>query len=105
MTGAVARAALGAAKLPPTSQPVEMTHTDVKGRMSPGDLVAEEPTGALRVCMQQVQHESLVDITELSTGTKGWTYRWIELRLSEGKGHDVILLKSNLRSSLHACLQ
>jgi hypothetical protein len=54
MTGSVARASLGAAKLPPPSQAVEMTDTDVKRDMTLGHFVEEESTGALRVFMQQV---------------------------------------------------
>ncbi len=73
MTGGVARAPLRAAKLPLTPQAVEMTDTDIEGRMTLGHLVEQESTGALRVFMQQVQQESFVDDIELSTRKKGWT--------------------------------
>ncbi len=73
MRGSVARASLGSAQLPLTSQAVEMTDTDIEGRMTLGHLVEEEPTGALGLFMKQVEDQSLFDITELSTGTKGWT--------------------------------
>ncbi len=69
----MARAALWSAKLPLTSQAVEMTDTDIEGRMTLGHLVEQESTGALRVFMQQVQQESFVDDIELSTRKKGWT--------------------------------
>ena len=75
MTGDVARASLGAAKLPPTPQPVEMANTDVKGRMSPGDLVKEEGHTARRQgSSQSIQKERM----------RGWVER---------------------RPRLHVCLQ
>ncbi len=48
----VARASLGAAKLPLMSQAVEMADTDVKRHMTLGDLVEQEPTGALGLFMK-----------------------------------------------------
>jgi hypothetical protein len=92
-TGGGARAALGAAKLPPPSQAVEMTDTDVQRDMTLGHLVEEESTGALRVFMKQVHQYRFVNVIELSIGTKRWTCRCIELRLSAGNGHDLILLQ------------
>jgi hypothetical protein len=54
MRRSVARASLGSTKLPLTSQAVEMADTDVKRRMTLGDLVEQEPTGALGLFMKQV---------------------------------------------------
>jgi hypothetical protein len=54
MTRGVARASLGSAKLPLTSQAVEMADTDVKRRTTLGDLVEQEPTGALGLYMKYV---------------------------------------------------
>ncbi len=51
-TRGVARASLGTTKLPLTSQAVEMADTDVKRRMTVGDLVEQEPTGALGLFMK-----------------------------------------------------
>jgi hypothetical protein len=73
MTGLVARAALGPIEMPPTPQPIEMPHTDVKGCMSLGDLVEQESTRALQVVVKEFPHQGLFDCTELSAGTKGWT--------------------------------
>jgi len=73
MTGGVARAALGPIELPLTTQPIEMTHTDLKGCMSLGDLVKQESTRALRVVVKELPHQGLLGLTELSAGTKGWT--------------------------------
>jgi hypothetical protein len=73
MTRRVVRAALGAAQLPPPSQAVEMTDTDVQRDMTLGHLVEEESTGALRVFMKQGHQERFVNVIELSTGTKRWT--------------------------------
>jgi hypothetical protein len=41
--------------------------------MSLGDLVEQESTRALRIVVQDVPHQGLVDLTEFSPGTKGWT--------------------------------
>ncbi len=54
MTGGVSRASLGSTQLPLTSQAVEMADTDVKRRMTVGDLVEQEPTGALGLFMKYV---------------------------------------------------
>ena len=72
-TGSGARAALRPAKLPPPSQAVEMTDTDVKRDMILGHLVEQESTGALRVCMKHVHQYRFVNVIELSTGTTRWT--------------------------------
>jgi len=69
----VTRTALGSIELPPTPQAIEMAHTDVKGSMSLGDLVEQKSARALRVVVKEFPHQGLVDLTELSTGTKGWT--------------------------------
>jgi hypothetical protein len=69
----VSRAALRPIALPPVPQAIEIAHTEVKGGMRLGDLVEQEPTGALGVVMQHGPHPGLLDVTTLSTGTKGWT--------------------------------
>ncbi len=73
MTGGVARASLGSTQMPLTSQAVEMADTDVKRRMTVGDLVEQEPTGALGLFMKYVEDQRLFDVTALSTRIKGWT--------------------------------
>jgi len=70
-----------------------MADTDGQGGMSLGDLVEQESTRTLRIVVKGFPHHGLVDLTELSTGTKGWTGRWIQFTLSGGEGHDVILLE------------
>jgi hypothetical protein len=72
-SGLVARSAFGPTELPLTPQAIEMAHTDVQGGMSLGDLVEQESTGALRIVVKDVPHHGLVNLPELSTGTKGWT--------------------------------
>jgi hypothetical protein len=69
----VARSAFGPTELPMTPQAIEMAHTDVQGGMSLSDLVEQESTWALRIVVKDFPHHGLVDLTELSTGTKGWT--------------------------------
>jgi len=69
----VARSALWPIELPLVSQAIEMAHTDIKGSMSLGDLVEQAPTGTLWVVTKQVPQAGLIDVTKLSTGTKGWT--------------------------------
>jgi hypothetical protein len=49
-----------------------MAHTDIKGCMSLGDLVEQESTRALRVIVKEFPHQGLLDLTELSAGTKRW---------------------------------
>src|SRR5712691_2990036 len=99
----LARAALGPIELPPAPQAMQMAHTDVNGRMTLGDLVEQEPTRALRVFMKQGPQPGLLNVTELSACTKGWTCRGIELTLGQGEGHDLILLDTYAGSSLQAC--
>jgi hypothetical protein len=73
MSGLVARSASGPIELPLTPQPIEIAHTDVQGGMSLGDLVEQESTRALRIVVKDIPHQGLVDLTELTPGTKGWT--------------------------------
>jgi len=91
-TWVVARTALGPIALPPTPQPIEMANTDLNGCMSLGDFVAQESPRALWVVVECFPYQGLLDVTELSASTKGWTGRWIELTLVWGEGHDLILL-------------
>jgi len=81
----VARSAFRPIELPLVPHAIEMANAEVKGCLSLGDLVEHKPTGALWVFMKQGPQPSLLDVTKLSTGTKGWTCRGIYLPLSRGE--------------------
>jgi hypothetical protein len=70
-----------------------------------GDLVAQHPTGALRVLVEYLPHEGHLNDAELSASLKRWTCTLSEGRLTQGEGHDFILLDIDFRrQSAHSPL-
>ena len=91
------RAALAPIQLPFDAQPVEMADASLKRCRTLGDLVAQHPTGALRVLVESLPHEGHLNDTELSASLKRWTCTLSEGRLAQGDGHDCILLDIDFR--------
>jgi hypothetical protein len=62
-----------------------------------GDLIAQHPTGALRVLVEYMPHEGHLHDAELSASLQRWTGTLSEGMLAQGEGHDFILLDIDFR--------
>jgi hypothetical protein len=45
----------------------------------------------LRIVVEHGPHEGLIDLAKLSTGIKGWTWRFIKVTVAWGEVHDFLL--------------
>ena len=46
-----------------------------------------------RIVVEHGPHEGLIDLAKLSTGIKGWTWRFIKVTVAWGEVHDVLLFE------------
>jgi hypothetical protein len=82
--------------LPFGSPAVDLAQADLDGGLALGDLVEQHPSGALRIVVEHGPHEGLIDLAKLSTGIKGWTWRFIKVTVAWGEVHDFLLFGMGL---------
>jgi hypothetical protein len=67
------RTSLATIELPLHPPPVELAQADRNRSLPPRGLVEQQPARALRVLLEQAPQQGLLNVAELSAGTKRWT--------------------------------
>jgi len=71
--GRLTRTSLATIELPLHPPPVELAQADHNRSLPPSGLVKQQPARALRVLLEQAPQQGLLNVPELSAGTKRWT--------------------------------
>src|SRR6266487_4720444 len=82
--GRLPRPSLATIALPLYPPPIELAQADRHRSLPPRGLVKQPPARALRVLLEQAPQQGLLNVPELSAGTKRWTGTHIGITLAQG---------------------